>query len=1201
MAEELIDKYVDRTGFAEDTEFVLKELNKINAAFQALDKIRLSIDKSTGITQVITLAKEASTQLNEVSAASDKMANQLVTGGRKVSDSSKQQAAANKSLSDSYRDLLEELNRLNKEKDKTIAKIQELSDAFSKGKMSEKEYIDQLASLQLTQEELSISSSNVLKAMDSIARQSEASAGSIDELRAKLASAKQAYSEMSDSDRGSASGKALEQTITDLNNQIIRLTQSSKQLNKETIASKLEQQAYNADIKDQIRLEQSAEGSIIQKRLQLKELQKQYDALSEAQRNSDDGNDLLSRLQALDKEVKQLEGSTGRFQRRVGDYANQLAGGFDKIANEIARLKQEQKELTSFKATDPAGFAARGGDQQIRKVAGAINDLSKAQEISLRTNQSYTTTVKQLERAYVDMATSGEHSEEFLKEFAKFVAESKTQAENLTKEIKAMGSETRGFDLATGAVTTLAAGFELAAGAGAILGKETEDVEKSIRKLIAIQSVARGVQELAKQATEKTTLAGKAYNFILAQGEVLLSKTATGAQKVGAAFKGIVVLAVIGALISLVSKLSQASEASEELVDDLDDLTRQSEEAKAKLEDLNKQVEYLKRLGDINLKINFSGDFQRDILRANANMVSLQTQAVTLSDEVDKAFTRSSSASQLFFENAGRSAIEAASKFGSFADIPDEIVSEFSKKDKKLFETAKKSAETLRDFQNRLEDNRKEQIIARQETELLRVEKQREDAKKAADDAEKLAKQAKDRADKELQTQYNILQIGLQQIADFNKEIADNENRSSEERLIALRKYLYAKNVLINAQAELEKKLGYKTSSELTLIEEQRADQILRINREVVAQSIKIQKTSLKEKTKITKEEQSHLDDLAEQLLKNLQTRTDKEKEIIASLLEQRKDYTEQVKALYKTLYAEITDAAEAFFTFSDDREKQRNLDEIARIDEKKAKDIEAINQTVTDRAKAADEISIIEKRAQAQKELLEEKNRQIEKRKASVERLGKIAEIAGSTAQGIVSLTIKAAEAKAQALLLASNPATAALAPIATANAALISTQIPLISIIAAAQIAKLALPKYAEGKDKSDTYEGWSFTGDGGRSELILRSDGRMEVTPNKPTLTYVGKHDQIIPDSNLVFQMGLASMFKQGESIKSGNSQMTGDYDIGIIGAKLDKGFAMLNRTIENKKEYHFDPPSLSDRVNRVIDGNKEYYERNGFTRW
>ena len=182
--------------------------------------------------------------------------------------------------------------------------------------------------------------------------------------------------------------------------------------------------------------------------------------------------------------------------------------------------------------------------------------------------------------------------------------------------------------------------------------------------------------------------------------------------------------------------------------------------------------------------------------------------------------------------------------------------------------------------------------------------------------------------------------------------------------------------------------------------------------------------------------------------------------------------------------------------------ERQKNqIQELIQLNEdQKNAEIERVLQGTASEKEKADKIALINAEAQQKKEALEKRQRQIELQKAEFDQLVSIAEVVANTAKAVTKD-------------LAGNKAL-----------------IPIDIAIGAAQIAAILarpLPKFKDGL--FDDYEGWAITGDGGRSEVIKRKAGGIEVTPATDTLTWINKGDRIDPDADSFFksmQMGAIS---------------------------------------------------------------------------
>jgi len=129
--------------------------------------------------------------------------------------------------------------------------------------------------------------------------------------------------------------------------------------------------------------------------------------------------------------------------------------------------------------------------------------------------------------------------------------------------------------------------------------------------------------------------------------------------------------------------------------------------------------------------------------------------------------------------------------------------------------------------------------------------------------------------------------------------------------------------------------------------------------------------------------------------------------------------------------------------------------------------------------------------------EQLQRRKIDLQRKQAIFNKLIQVAEIVASTASAIAKIQLEAA-------ILRANPFTAALATVAL-------SQIPIVLGTSAVQVATVMatpLPQYKDGRGKGK--DEFAVVGDGGRSEVIQRGNGRIEVTPSVPTITHLGKDD-------------------------------------------------------------------------------------------
>ena len=176
-------------------------------------------------------------------------------------------------------------------------------------------------------------------------------------------------------------------------------------------------------------------GSVDQLRAQLSIVSKQWSALSEAERiNSDTGKELSAQKLSLTEALKAEEKATGDNTRNVGNY----------------------------------------------------EEATKSLKLELREN-----TV-----ALAKMKAAGEDNTEAYKNLLKITGELSDTIADTREEIKKYASDTQTLDQAIGIFKGIGSAAQVAEGAQALLGAENEEIAKSIQKMVAIQSVLNGAQEI---------------------------------------------------------------------------------------------------------------------------------------------------------------------------------------------------------------------------------------------------------------------------------------------------------------------------------------------------------------------------------------------------------------------------------------------------------------------------------------------------------------------------------------------------------------------------------------------------------------------------------------------------------------------------------------------------------------------------------
>ena len=124
-------------------------------------------------------------------------------------------------------------------------------------------------------------------------------------------------------------------TVGDAIDKRLSLT-SAEMKHKQTI------NALNISLRSQVREFNATEGSTKQMQANLLNLQRVYDNLTENVRNSPFGEALRKNIENLNKKVLELESTTGRFGRNVGNYAS----AFNPLSFQVQQVARELPSLT---------------------------------------------------------------------------------------------------------------------------------------------------------------------------------------------------------------------------------------------------------------------------------------------------------------------------------------------------------------------------------------------------------------------------------------------------------------------------------------------------------------------------------------------------------------------------------------------------------------------------------------------------------------------------------------------------------------------------------------------------------------------------------------------------------------------------------------------------------------------------------------
>lgn len=157
-------------------------------------------------------------------------------------------------------------------------------------------------------------------------------------------------------------------------------------------------------VKNQLKSQAEQEGSLVQLRAEISNLNAEYDRLSRAERESAKGDELKDKINRLTTELKAAEEGTQRFYRNVGNYKSALLGAGVSTSSLCDALAKECKTAEE----------AEKANEVLKKAVAAIDPSSvgASESIALLTKKI-------------------EENEKVIKDHADSVAESQSRSEGL--------------------------------------------------------------------------------------------------------------------------------------------------------------------------------------------------------------------------------------------------------------------------------------------------------------------------------------------------------------------------------------------------------------------------------------------------------------------------------------------------------------------------------------------------------------------------------------------------------------------------------------------------------------------------------------------------------------------------------------------------------------------------------------------------
>lgn len=411
-------------------------------------------------------------------------------------------------------------------------------------------------------------------------------------------------------------------------------------------------------------------------------------------------------------------------------------------------------------------------------------------------------------------------------------------------------------------------------------------------------------------------------------------------------------------------------------------------------------------------------------------------------------------------------------------------------------------------------------LLNKKESFLLKFTEQgAKDVIKVEEEKQKKVSAIKNKLPDSISTQFERYKIEQQRLIDFLHESVNDESKVLDERLQALSEYSFKRVELIKAQADYDKimvtdKLAQdekevKSEQEKNILIYNADQQIQLIDKKSEDERLRNAESFLKEKKKLI---DKYNGTFIEQAKEGAAGQADEEDKETAKRAEETKKLK---KDKAKELYSELKDLAKDFFNGQFDAQKNAIEAEKDLLDKQSQQEIERITNSTLSEQDKANKIAIIQANATAKKAVLDQKEKEIEYKRAVFNRGIAIAEVIASVAQAV------AKDLKGNKFL------------------------IPFDIAIGAAQIAAIAakpIPRFAKGTGSSP--EGLAITDELGAEGYVTPSGKAFIGSNDGPTLRYLEKGTKIIPHDE-VNRIMLNSMMQHTAKVlepkSADNSQM------------------------------------------------------------
>lgn len=954
-------------------------------------------------------------------------------------------------------------------------------------------------------------------------------------------------------------------------------------------------QQYSALIKNHSTAIISASGSYYEMNAAMLELQKRYKALSEADRESSVGKNLIAQANALNNKLKEIDSQFGNYQRNVGNYASSWNG-----LN--VQTQQLLRELPSLTMSFNQFFLAISNNLPM-----FVDELKRASEEFKRMKSEGQTAVpvwKQLlgslfswqSALVIGITLLSAYSSEIIDWVASLFKAKKSISEIASAETNLANARRRGVSDSIKERTELD-----------LLYKATQDNKRSMQERIAaIDELRSKYPSYFENMSNEEILAGKATKSYKELRTELVANAIARAQ-----------------------------------LDKMTEIASQRYEA------------WIKRTNQYNTYLKAQRDAEKDLQayeeakkKGAWNTANLGDASKKSKEQAEKAY------------NAWLNLVQEVSKYdktlkGMADNINVKALVNDPGKNNKAYDDEKKKAEEYAEYIKKITED-----LSKSKIELIADGREREIAEISKEYDDRI-KEIKGRTDEEIELRKNLETLKGKAIAEINDKydkelleiektnlenrlasIGENSNEELDKRLnlqiqlnnmmrdaeikdaekngedvVAIRmKYMQRENSLI--MRNLQERIGLIEANTDKVVNEQETSALKEANiikkqyangeiskedyeKKLYDIGVKYAKARLETLMKEAEAEMSLLDPNSEKYqeledrLANLQAQINginyddatkkreewigKFKEGLSGMNSAARDALGETAGIFEGLSDIMVDVAEdgklsfenmaqavgkivsgitSLMTDIYDAQIENIEKEQEANDEAYDKEIERIEALEENGAISTEEA---EARKRAAEDKTAAKNAELEKKKAALQEKQAKWNKANSIIQAGIFTALAITEALPNLVLAA------------------------LVGAMGAAQVALIAaqpIPKYAKGT--KDHPGGLAIVGDGGKKEGIVTNNG-LFITPDKPTLVDLPAHAQVIPDLSYIYdRRGLTSDYGLLEQ------KLKNMREEGIV-VNVNNDYSRLERKMESNTKQLQNIGRIMKKANHIADYN------------